>query len=267
LENTIKIVKKSDEEMMLSDMRCNEHIPRVIRTVVSEDVFETITSGNVQVHILNLPLELQTRLDEVRVIFEEFIRGFYFKHDAVPFLLQGTELTGIDNIEYKINTIEELFTFVSNNNTIVINNDLRISKTNMNLIRKFIYSTPKGNYILKKIVEFLESEYMLLRHVESDIILSDNFNISDDYTIINNISLEYETFIDYFRDNVDIYEEEVLNIIHGIYIDVKKFIFDLLDVETNNTYRFNVRIGNGIELLEYPPPSSLRYMLNILLKE
>lgn len=228
------------------------------KAVISESVLKYIINDYYSINMVTVERDIVSIINNtIDSIDAEFFIGFYYMHDVTPFLLKGEEFRLYNKI-YIINNINDLKRYIEDGGKIIINNTINITKENIKIL-KYIYDKPTSSVIISLMLIYLESFFMLVTHVESDIVIKDNLNISNEISLVNVSSLIYSNINEFLTENliIDNYSLDL----ERIYISLKQQVLDKINDGSDKSVMFNIK-NNVIIIAEYAPPSAIRYLLN-----
>jgi len=230
----------------------------VSKTVISESILNYIINDYYSVRMINIERDIISNINKVIDIIEtEIFIGFYYMNDVTPFLLKGEEFNLYNKI-YIINNSNDLKRYIEDGGKIIINDNINITKVNIKIL-KYIYDKPTYSVIISLMLTYLESFFMLNIHIESDIVIKDSLNISNETSLVNVSSLLYNNINEYLTENLIIANYSLD--LEKIFISLKQQVLDNINYETDKSIMFNIK-NNVIIITEYAPPSAIRYLLN-----
>ena len=277
--NLVKNKEEVDNEMIVKHLNENSLPDKKIdfdkkidintKTNVNEIFYmdkKIIKMYSLSSHITSLMSNLN---DYIKLNDSSFII-FYLKPVNTPIFIKGEKYIK-DNKEYIISNIDDAISYLKDNKNIKIasledGEVLTIKNNNRLNLHKNIIDRPNETIIMDLISEYITSYFMTTDHIESHIVLSDVFNISDDFLLCNNSAIIYENFKDFISSKLVITDETLINLLDDLFINIYEYITSIIDIES--TKSLNIKLQNNIVKLTFSEsPSSKRYFLNTYYKD
>jgi len=195
---------------------------------------------------------------------------FYLKPNNIPLFIKN-EIYIKNGKEFKLRNISDVKDFLKDNKNIkipLLNNDDTISISNDKILnlQEYVIDRPDSTIIMDVLSEYITSYIMTIVHIESDVVINDVFNISNEYILCNTTAIHNDTFSEFVTNRLVITDINLLDMLEELFITVYENILTLIDIESPSSLEITFHNGS-VKINETISPSSKRYFINKYIKE
>ena len=219
------------------------------------------------IKLIHIPVLILHSLNTfVNESVNEIDKHFYYKDESAPFLVSGTELQSDTLI--RVYTLEDLTNVLTHGTSVTVAGDVnnfRLTKDNLKHHIKYITVGISNKILLNMMLNYLESQYMLCEHPESNIVLTDVFNISNKIPLVDLTYNDFNKFSLLLEYTIGLHSQTLKDIIDRTYTELYQYVIS--NITNNSTSKSFTIKGYNISIAEYTPPSGVRFLLNSYINE
>lgn len=237
-----------------------------IKILPDGEILDKTIINNNKVHCFKLNNRLLTLNDLFNKYKGAINPGLFINNSLHPFITKDVIIDTAKG-RYVISTIDDFIKFILDGNDYKAD-DIIITKSNINIIKKYITDVSKSNVFLIELLRFLEADIMINDNVEHEILFNDVMGISKHVLLENNLFKVYDSIASYivYIFNVNIRIPELNDFLINLQSTYDQLRNEILSSLTNNYLynSINIKLTNmSITVTEYASPSSRRYIINM----
>lgn len=226
-------------------------------------IYDTVLEDVTMVRLIEIPSRLSVKIKE----YSSGINvGVFFKSEKTPIFKFDTPITITDGTLVYINDISDIPNLIKQYGYIEAIDGRVINKDIYTSIHSHLHTNPFLD-ISHLMVMYLESRIMTIEHAEFEFVLSDPMGISDHIILTSLLAGMHDTFGEFICTRYEGIHGELLHTLDAIYSELEVYFLDTMDKTFINSIKLKCIHGRRIEVIEYAPPSSRRYKLNISINE